>query len=256
MSLRSIMILAALALPTAWAATLEIQLTGSNYSEATGIWTDTSGNGNHGTRNANSGIGSGTTNTGQTSVVFDGNDRIDLVDLSGFNGTGGEAFLVIKMDSNVYTSGDSGIGGMWNFGNNGAANHYTWTDGSVYDDFGSNTRHRGPDLEVFNGGKDLSVWHVYNVRSLSGEWTSLINNDQTFTTASNTVSFTTAPTLGAGGSFTLTGEIAEFRFYSGTMTGGERTAIYNSLNSTYIIPEPSAVLLAGLGSLLLLRRRC
>lgn len=231
------------------AATLQMQLIASNYTDGA-TWTDSSGMGNNATRGGTPTRVLGATPTGGAVVRFNG--TTDLFSLPNFASgfTSGEAFVVVRIDNDPPSGG--GQTGLWKFGTAGANMHYTWTDGNIYDSFGSTGR---PNMG--NPTQDLTQFHIYHVRSESGFWESRINNVVHYSSASNTVGFRSDPYLGrSNGGFYLDGEIAEFRFYEGTLTAGERDTIFNSLNGAYIIPEPSAPMLMGVaGILLALRRR-
>ena len=235
------------------AATLQMRLVASDYNEGTGAWTDSSGMGNDTlSRIGNPTLVGGATPSGADVVRFDGaGDGFNLADLSGFNGTGGEAFVVVRLENDFPTIVGAETG-LWKLGTAGPAIHYPWSgDGNIYDDFGRSTR-----LNTGNPTADLTEFHIYNVRATATEWQSLINNSVHHNGGAGAVSFRSNPILGKDdGNFNLDGDIAEFRFYSETLTSVERDAVYNSLVNAYLIPEPSTFALLGLGGLALLRRQ-
>ena len=244
----------------AHAATLELRLVAANYDPNTGTWTDTSGAGNHATQgNAaeRPALATGATPTGQTAVRFDGDD--DFVSLPNFltGDLAAEVFVVIRND--VDTPANSGQTGLWDFGSDGTNSHYPWTDGVIYDEFGTTSR-----KTTLNRATPLNQYNVYNVRSETNLWESRLNNGEIFTTNSNAVGFSAAPKLGeseAPDAYNLDGDIAEIRIYTydpsqgSGLTEAERTAIHNELRATYIVPEPGALGLMAMAALPMVARR-
>jgi hypothetical protein len=138
--------------------------------------------------------------------------------------------------------------GLWAFGTS-PLTHYPWEDGRIYDDFGTNSR-KATGAPI----SPLTEYHIYNVESLLGSWTSWINNQQQYHTASNTFALDGTPEFGrSGNDFNFKGQIAELRVYAGGLDQAQRDAIYNELYGTYIegvlIPEPSTLLIWSLGLL-------
>lgn len=115
------------------------------------------------------------------------------------------AFIVIKKFSDPSDAG--GNGGLWDFsGNDANATHWNYTDGNIYDDFGSTTRQT-----VGNPTPALTSWHLYEVRSASGEWTAWLDGEVLHTTEINTVGLEDYCTLGKSrGNTFLVGWIAAF----------------------------------------------
>lgn len=116
--------------------------------------------------------------------------------------TSAEVFIVRKAASDP-ASPFPDEGAIWHFGTNVNGDLAPFSDGNVYDAFGSTARKPTGDPTT-----SLASWHIYNVTSVSGEWTSRINGVQHFTTATNTVGFDTSAllgkTLGALGSSSMT----------------------------------------------------
>jgi hypothetical protein len=172
-------------------------------------WSDSSGQGNDGTASLTvrplyrTGIVNG-----KPVVRFDGvNDVLNLPNsFSAF--TAGTAFVVVKIVTDPPTAEIRT--GLWRFGAGITSHHYPYTDGTIYDAFGSTVR-----KTTGNPTPALTNWHVYEVVSKTNEWTSRINGTQHFTTATNTVGWTTTPQLGGQSSVNLycQGDIAEFLLY-------------------------------------------
>jgi hypothetical protein len=152
-------------------------------------------------------------------VRFNGAD--DVLDgpnfLTGF--TAAEIFILVKVDADP----PAGVAqsGLWSFGNSGDSVHFPYTSGVVYDDFGSTVRKDTGDPTLSLS----SAFRLYNVSTASGAWTSRVDGTQHFTTATNTVGWSTAPRLGSSSDNTkfLDGDIAEIALYNAVLSGGDRT---------------------------------
>ncbi len=130
--------------------------------------------------------------------------------------TAAEMFVVVKKTAN-----SDGKGICW-FDDSGNINAHRYTDNHIYDGFCSTSR-----ADAGTGGADFSTaFRVYNVISVSGEFTVNLDASQVFTRASNTVGVPGFPQIGGGGgsSFVLNGDIAEFVIYNRKLTSPERTA--------------------------------
>jgi MYXO-CTERM domain-containing protein len=240
----SVLVYTILAAGVASAATLELHYTADNYNASAGTWFDISGAGNDGTQATPANrpaLVTGVTPNGGSVVRFDGtNDSINLP--AGFGGSfsAAEAFIVVSIDADPPAAG--GQTGIWKFGTSGSGTHFPWTDGVIYDGFGSNSR-----KTTANPTTPLTDLNVYNVSSAPGAWQSFINNVPFHGPVANTVAFNGSPTLGGGGGgggpFYLDGDIAELRIYSGTLTPAERTAVYDSLLMNNILRDPSNLIL-------------
>lgn len=181
----------------------------SDGSNITTNWTDLSGNG----RDA-SVSGSPTFETaelmGLTLPVVrlgaDSNDHFTLPSMSGFSA--GTIFIVQKIT-------DTTTNGAHRFGT-GTSGHYPFsTDGLIYDEFGTNTRKESLSSYISIANK----WHVLHAYSASSNWGLFQNGVRVHTTATNTVSFSSAPLIGTNGAgnFMKT-DIAGIYIYSNKMT--------------------------------------
>jgi hypothetical protein len=201
-------------------------------------WEDQSGNSNDGTGAGDSGakpvLKTAQTPDGGPAVYVDStssNRRITFADF--LTGTAAaEVFVVIRAVSDPAPGGSPAVNnGFWRFGSAGggsSAAHYPFTDGVIYDDFGSNSR-----KTVGNPSDALTDWHVYNVSSASAAWTSRLDGTVLYTTATNTVSWDTVPKLGIGytsgadqvGQFYF----AELIIYPSVLGTDERTTVLEYL---------------------------
>lgn len=155
-------------------------------------------------------------------AVYDltpGSARMLLPTMAGF--TAGEIFLVVKSD--VDTSG--AVSSPINCGTGGAFLHYAFTGGIVYDDFGSTAR-----KNCGNPAQDLAVYHCLNILSKPGFYSMRINNSLLFSTASNTVGFSSIPQFGL-----YKGRIAEAIFINAEATAPNRAAILTYISEEYAL---------------------
>jgi hypothetical protein len=121
--------------------------------------------------------------------------------------TAAEVFVAVKinLDPPVSTSNI----GLWTFGSDTDPTCYPYTDGTIYDNFGTTLR-----KTTVNPTPSLAAMRVYNVVSKAGEWTSFLDGTQLYTTATNTVGWTTTPRLGQSVDRYLDGDIGEFILYA------------------------------------------
>lgn len=196
--------------------------------DAVSSWTDSSGEGNHATQATSSKQPSyrlGVLNNYPV-VRFDGTaDMLEFPDFaSAF--TEGEFFVVMKGVNN--TAGDFNST-PWIFGTAVGEDHYCYADGNIYTDWGSTTRRNiGNPVPLFN------EWRLVNVVSKAGEWTMRIDGEVFYTTAVNTVGFTSTPRIGGGSdTFFWPGDLAEILVYNRVLSAAERKAIEYHFRSKY-----------------------
>ncbi|MDP9116689.1 MAG: hypothetical protein M3O28_05415, partial [Actinomycetota bacterium] len=142
--------------------------------------------------------------------------------------TAGEVFVIIKAVADPHSTGTKS--GLWHLGSeptNGSL--YPFTDGVIYDDFGTTVR-----KTVGNPTPSLAAWRGYNVISTSSEYTANLDGAQIFTTATNTPGFPAAPTLGKSlGAFFFEGDIAELVLCNAKLSTTQRTSLKAYFNSKY-----------------------
>jgi hypothetical protein len=142
--------------------------------------------------------------------------------------TAGTVFLLVKIDADP-PPGDL-QSGLWNMGSTDGDHHFPYTDGNVYDGWGSTVRKStgNPTLSI------SSAFRLYCVSSSSGDWTSWFDGTQHFTTATNTVSFPATPTFGRSFStnWYLDGDVAELFIFDSALSTGDR-----QLMEAYIIDK-------------------
>jgi len=160
---------------------------------------------------------------GRPAVRFDGNN--DNLNIGNFlSGAGGaEMFIVHKAAVDAPASAKNGV----KFGPSG--NKYPNTGGNLSEDFGTtSTKNLGNPLQP------LDQYHLYNVQATNDYWESRLNGSMLAAVTGNTVSWTTAPRLGAT-SASFAGDIAEILVFKRTLTSAERTVVQQYLNERYAL---------------------
>lgn len=192
---------------------------GTSSPDTRGIYKTAQVNGKPAIQFTHDGNSSTTTNTRYDGPNF----------LTGF--TEGEIFIVGKSSADPATSNIKGNYGV--FGSDTSQlQHLPFTDGVVYDGFGSNAR-----KNTGNPSASLASYYLYNVSSKSGQWISRINGTQHYSTTSNTVGWSTAPRFGGNnGNFSsagFDGYIAAILIYNRVLNSSERSTVRAYIASTY-----------------------
>ncbi|MCA2642936.1 MAG: T9SS type A sorting domain-containing protein, partial [Microcystis sp. M137S2] len=136
----------------------------------------------------------------------------------------GEIFVVTMINNDPPSAGSSGL---WHLGNS-SSTHYPWTNGNLYDEFGTNVRKDNIPINPLN------VPRIYNVRSQPNSWVSRLDGVNIFTTASNTVSFQASAKLGANAAPNyFDGLMPEVVLFNVGLNTAKRTIIENYLAAKY-----------------------
>lgn len=142
--------------------------------------------------------------------------------------TAGHVFIVVQIPTDPPATNQT----PWNIGTDGInADTYPFTNGSILSAIGTNTR-----KTVGNPTPSLATWRVFEVVSISGTWTALLDGSQIFTTASNVVHWNTNCILGAFdtvGTNPWDGDIAGIYIFSAQITGADRTNMVSYLNTRW-----------------------
>lgn len=144
--------------------------------------------------------------------------------------TAGNVFWVSKLVFDPPNSADSSAPACGDWGTTNDA-YWPYTDGKLYDDFGSNAR-----KDAIVTGTSLTAWILYEGRTAAGAWSCHINGVQKHTTASNTVAWGTSPFLGrvSGSAKFLRGWVSDIIFYSRVLSSSERwNTVHTYLNNKY-----------------------
>jgi hypothetical protein len=159
-------------------------------------------------------------------VAFAGTDDVlNGPDLSAL--TAAEVFVVFKVPADPTVGFE---GAIWKFGTDAAASDLVpFTDGNVYDGFGSTAR-----KSTGNPTDSLAAYVLYNIVTTATEWTSFINGTQHFTTATNTVGFSATPTLGANviPAYSMA-SVCELILCSAKLSAGDKTSVKSYIATKY-----------------------
>lgn len=201
---------------------------GTTSGDVVSTWTDQSSN-------AANATGSGAARpTYQTGVIngkpvvrFDGSDDVLTFGDKFSSLTTMHVFLVVKITSDPPASDYET--GLWDFSTAGSATHFPYTDGTVYDSFGSTAR-----KDTVNPTPAMTSAVMYSVLSKSSWWQNHVNGTALYTTAANTVACNTAPSLGKSlGSYYLKGDIALIIICNAELSGGDLTSMKTYIANKY-----------------------
>jgi hypothetical protein len=159
-----------------------------------GTWPDSSGLGNHATQtNSNKPVYRTGQMNGVGSVHFQGGSCLQVPPSMWTGKTAGERFVVQRTDLDPASS--DATGGHMFLGNDVSHEAYMpASDGLIYDNFGTTLR-----KIVGNVTPVLTAPHIYRTVSTSSEWTATIDGTDVYTTATNTVGFSTVHQRIGGG---------------------------------------------------------
>lgn len=109
--------------------------------------------------------------------------------------------------------------------------HYPYTDGNIYDAWGTTDR-----KTVGNPATPLTALHLYTVISAANDWRAYVNGTLQFSTGTNTVGFTTDFRMGAQiETHYFDGFVAENIFFDSALSNLDRVAIENNIDDYYTI---------------------
>lgn len=195
-------------------------------------WTDSSGNGNNGSASgtARPTYKTGITASGKAVARFEGSNNV--ITFSNFISslTAGTLFLVIKIDNDPPAGASTS--GCWNLGTAPQSSHFPYSDGNIYEAFGTTAR-----KTVGNPTPSLSsAFRTYIVTSKASEYKVYLDGSSIYSTATNTVGFPSSSiTLGANlSSHKLDGDIAVFGLYNSALSSSDVASLHSYLNSNYV----------------------
>lgn len=141
---------------------------------------DQSGNGNHGAWDTDQTRRVANVTGGLSAIEFDGLGQYRFhLPTNAFSGvTSAQIFVALQCNADVPSSAPNT--GLWRFGTDSLASHYSYTDGVIYDDFGSSTR-----FTVGNPTPNLSLWHRLCVKAESSGYQLWINNTSVYSNATS-----------------------------------------------------------------------
>lgn len=182
-----------------------------------GTWVDSSGKGNSGSQSTLDSQPRKIDDVlnGYPVVRFDGDN--DFFTFANFLSTfaAGEIFIVLRPKKDPQPV--EARSGLWDMGSETLISHYPWTNGVIYDEFGTTAR-----KAVGNPAPSLAEWRLYNVRSATNAWSAHLDGVQLFATATNTVGWPTVPRLGGVSSIFFDGDIAEVLIYGSILSTFDR----------------------------------
>src|SRR5262249_6564693 len=135
--------------------------------------------------------------------------------------TAGEIFMVVE-------SGGQGNWRMADFGTSTFGSVYPWSNGYIYDDFGSNNQYL-----LGNFPQDIYHFHLYNISSQLNSWVARLDGVEEFRSSLNTVAFNVNPQLGHCRTEYFLGNIAELIVYDRALPPAERKTVENYLGQKY-----------------------
>lgn len=213
-----------------WLAGDDVTLNGADVSS----WNDKSGNARHwpqATASIQPRFVASAINS-QPGVDFDAVNLefLNGPDLDALGLTSAESFIVLRV--NADPPANNAIAGLWQTGSSTNADFYPLAGtGIIYDSFGSNVR----KLTV-NPTPSLASPRIYSCHGTAGEWTNYLDGTQLFTTATNTMGWSTTPKLGK--SFLanyLDGVVCEWIVYTGKLSASDRASVDGYLKTKYAI---------------------
>ena len=247
-------------LPTA-SASLLVDYKAANYNPTTGIWLDSSGNGDNAavatTFSSKPTMTANATPNGSSAVTFNGSTGFVMTrKIASSSGYTAFAFL-----EPATTSGDQGIvgGDSGNF-------YYRLANGQQ-----AALVDQARDLANGSAVLPTSSFSNINVASdgtndstgttfrFNGAADGSAGASDTFANGVYTVGYgidTGFGTGGAGAKEFFTGQIAEIQVYSGVLTTAQRQAVEQSFINAYVTPEPATLSLMTMFGAGLLLRNC
>jgi len=194
---------------------------------ATGVsqWADKSGNAYHlvqATGSAQPAVASGALN-GLDVVRFNGSSH--RLAVSSFPTAESAYSVYIVVDKAADPANASPKVGAWHGTSDGGvsnASHFPFSDGNVYESFGSSAR-----KTVGNLTPSLASARIWNVNSASGAWSTYLDGTSVFSTGTNTVGMSSTFHVGSNGGSTvfLEGDVAEIVMFNSVLSTGDRQAL-------------------------------
>lgn len=170
----------------------------------------------------------------QPVLRFDGSDDFLILATDIMSGeTEGEVFIVVKIDTDP--PGASAQSGLWNMDGEGTNTvHYPFTNGQLYEAWGSNSR-KSTGVDPTPA---LTSFRLYNVASKSADFKIRLDGTQIYTTGTNTFSnfggnIYLGRSEGLFGDVYLDGDIAMIAIVDAVLNSTDRDAIEAEIASVY-----------------------
>lgn len=207
------------------------KLVGTNDNDRLGTIEDFSGNNYHGWAHSDPQRPyyiANAVNSKPAFRFFDGTNSFNLSNVvSGL--TSGEVYVVMKVEADP-AAGDA-TSGFWELGTSLSSAHVPYSDGNIYDGFGSTVRKATGDPVA-----SMAAWRLYNVVSADSAWTNLIDTAVHYGTGANTVGFSPTPKLGSSynfGTYQLNGYVAELLLFDHVLSQSDRSSVETELDNLY-----------------------
>ena len=223
-----------------------------NYNAITGVWTDSSGNGNNATvpvtATAPTLLANATPN-GSSAVSFAPNSPGEYLDItSGLAAGSGYTVLAFAEPTQAYYIDDNLV-----TGSSGAMTY------RVSAQFGVNHQELANGATTFGSSNTVVPTTAFSMIGVAtdnvGNATFYFNGSTDGTTTGNDAFTAPINLIGVG----FIGNIAELQVYSGVLTTSQVQTVNQSFINSYVnsVPEPGALVMLALGTLglLLIRRR-
>ncbi len=202
--------------------------TGTNTGEEVTSVSDWSGHNFHGTKGAGSApiFTNNAFGTGLHGYRFNGGKSWDIPLV--FSGvTEADVFVALMIDADP----PAGNVNLWALGSAAANQFYPFTDGVIYEDFGTVTR-----KTTANPSASLANLHIYNVTAAAA-WTNRVNGTVIYGDTGNIPAFLniSGASIGANSGGTYVGYIAEFIYCSNKLAFASRSNIMAYLTNKYSV---------------------
>ena len=226
----------------------------ANYNATTGVWTDSSGNGDNATQTPGSSaptLALNATPNGSAAVTFNGSQSLNITTgLSTSTGFTALAFL----DPTTFSASNVILGIAPNNPNLGGAFEYR-LNGAKQDVVSAGFVDEGTS----NTALSLNSWSNINVAVDGSGGTFRLNGSVDGTCGA----WSSGPVTGVIGASSqdgnFIGNIAEIQVYAGALTDAQRQAVEQQFINAYVtpVPEPAPLILltGGMGLLLVCKRR-
>ena len=146
---------------------------------------------------------------GLASNFLEQSTALSLTEADGFVIVEAKNYPPTRVNPNIYNES-----GLWGYSTSPFSNHYSWSDGSIYETFFTTSQ-----VPIATPAVTLARLNLYNVLSKSNEYSAFLNSSQIFTTATNTVATAGPQRLGASqdssnNRYYLDGYLSEFIIFN------------------------------------------
>jgi hypothetical protein len=168
---------------------------------------------------------------GTPCLAFDGSPNALAVPAAALSGlAAGEVWIVLRDAADPPADGTRSC--PYGLGSSLAFSHIPFSNGLIYDDFGSTAR---KGAIAYPAGA-LAQWSIYSATSAPGLWSNRLAGVPLSATTDNAVGWSPAPQIGCSVSPSLTsytGRIAEFVLLGRVATEAEEAAMTSYFHSQY-----------------------